>query len=67
MVPVPMIFIWRFRMISFLTGALGLFDSTVRAMMAEPLMVFFLVFLLLVAVTVLFVSLASLSNSLHRR
>lgn len=54
-------------MISFLTGALGLFDSTVKAMMAEPLMVFFLVFLLLVAVTALFVSLASLSNSLHRR
>ena len=54
-------------MISFLIGALGLFDSTVKLVMAEPLMAFFLVFLLLVAVTALFVSLASLSNSLHRR
>lgn len=54
-------------MSGFLAGALGLFDSTVYAMMDEPLMAFFLVFLLIVAVAVVFAGLASFSSRLHRR
>ena len=54
-------------MTEFLAGALGLFDSTVDAMMGAPLMAFFLVLLLLVAVVMVFVSLASFGSSLGRR
>ena len=54
-------------MTEFLAGALGLFDSTVDAMMGEPLLAFFLVLLLLVAVVMVFVSLLSLGNNLGRR
>ena len=54
-------------MSGFLTGALGLFDSTVKAMLGEPVMAFFLVFLLVLTVTALFAALAAFSGRIHRR